>query len=75
MAKKLSLLDLDKEKFIEKIVSMTLPRPMNYAMIIKINKGTIPIGDEQVPDLEMGQTDAAFNHLRLCVIKITRDKS
>ena len=54
MAKKLSLLDLNKEEFTNKIVSMTTPRPMNYSVIIKVNKGTIPIIEEQVPDLEMG---------------------
>lgn len=54
MAKKLSLLDFNKEEFIKKVVNMTTPRPMNYAMIIKVNKGTIPIMNEQVPDLEMG---------------------
>ena len=54
IARKLSLLDLSKEKFVTKVVNMTTPRPMNYAMIIKVNKGAIPITYEQVPDLEMG---------------------
>ena len=54
IARKLSLLDLGKEEFVKRVVGMTTPRPMNYAMIIKVNKGTIPIMDEQVPDLEMG---------------------
>ena len=54
LAKKLPLLDLNQEEFVKKVVSITTPRPMNYSMIIKVNKGTIPIMDEQVPDLEMG---------------------
>ena len=54
MAKKLALLDLSKEEFVNKVVSITTPRPMNYSIIIKVNKGTIPIIEEQVPDLEMG---------------------
>lgn len=54
IAKKLPILDLNKEDFVTKVVNMTTPRPMNYAMVIKVNKGTIPIMDEQVPDLEMG---------------------
>jgi glyoxylase-like metal-dependent hydrolase (beta-lactamase superfamily II)/rhodanese-related sulfurtransferase len=54
MAKKLALLDLSKEEFVNKVVSMTTPRPMNYSVVIKVNKGTIPIMEEQVPDLEMG---------------------
>jgi hypothetical protein len=54
MAKQLSLIDLSKEDFVKKVVSMSTPRPMNYSMVIKVNKGTIPITEEQVPDLEMG---------------------
>lgn len=53
-AKSLPLLDLAKPDFISKVVSITTPRPMNYSMIIKINKGTIPISPMQIPDLEMG---------------------
>jgi hypothetical protein len=45
---------LSKEEFVNKVVSMTTPRPMNYSVVIKVNKGTIPIMEEQVPDLEMG---------------------
>jgi glyoxylase-like metal-dependent hydrolase (beta-lactamase superfamily II) len=54
MAKKLPLLDLEKSAFVSKVVSITTPRPMNYSMIIKINKGTIPVSPMQIPDLEMG---------------------
>jgi len=54
MARNLFLLDLRKEDFVKKVVSMALPRPMNYAMIIKVNKGTMPLLEDQVPDLEMG---------------------
>ncbi len=53
-AKKLPLLDLNQSDFVSKVVSITTPRPMNYSIIIKINKGTIPISPEQIPDLEMG---------------------
>ena len=53
-AKKLPLLDLGQAEFVTKVVSITTPRPMNYSMIIKINKGIIPISPEQIPDLEMG---------------------
>jgi len=53
-AKKLPLLDLGQAEFVSKVVSITTPRPMNYSMIIKINKGVIPIAPEQIPDLEMG---------------------
>ncbi|MGQ0605359.1 MAG: MBL fold metallo-hydrolase [Candidatus Nitrosotenuis sp.] len=53
-AKKLPLLDLGQAEFVTKVVSITTPRPMNYSMIIKINKGMIPISPVQIPDLEMG---------------------
>lgn len=53
-AKKLPLLDLNQSEFVAKVVSITTPRPMNYSMIIKVNKGVIPIAPEQIPDLEMG---------------------
>ncbi|MBI5147084.1 MAG: MBL fold metallo-hydrolase [Thaumarchaeota archaeon] len=54
MAKKIPLLDLDQQGFVSKVVSITTPRPMNYSMIIKINRGVIPISPMQIPDLEMG---------------------
>lgn len=54
MAKTLPLLDLSQAEFVSKVVSITTPRPMNYFMIIKINKGTIPISPMQIPDLKIG---------------------
>ncbi|MBI5698594.1 MAG: MBL fold metallo-hydrolase [Thaumarchaeota archaeon] len=53
-AKTLPLLDLGQPEFVSKVVSITTPRPMNYSMIIKINKGVIPVSPMQIPDLEMG---------------------
>ncbi|MDH3677325.1 MAG: rhodanese-like domain-containing protein [Nitrosopumilus sp.] len=52
--KNLALIDLSKKEFVSKVVNLTTPRPMNYSTMIKVNKGTIPIMEEQVPDLEMG---------------------
>lgn len=54
LAKTLPLLDLDKQQFVSKVVSIATPRPMNYSMIIKVNKGVIPFESSMVPDLEMG---------------------
>jgi glyoxylase-like metal-dependent hydrolase (beta-lactamase superfamily II) len=54
MARSLPLLDLPQPEFVSKVVSITTPRPMNYSMIIKVNKGTIPVSPMQIPDLEMG---------------------
>lgn len=48
------VLKLSKEDFIQQVVGITLPRPMNYAKIIQINKGTIPLNAKEIPDLEMG---------------------
>ena len=59
-AKSLPLLDLAQKDFVEKVVSITTPRPMNYSMIIKVNKGTIPISPMQIPDLEMGPNRCAI---------------
>jgi len=53
-AKNLPLLDMDKAEFVSKIARATMPRPMNYSMIIKINRGSIPVPVHQIPDLEMG---------------------
>ncbi len=53
-AKTLPLLDLSEADFVAKVASITTPRPMNYSVIIKINRGTIPISPMQIPDLEMG---------------------
>lgn len=53
-AKNLPLMDLEKDEFVTRVVGITTPRPMNYSMIIKVNKGDVPIVQDQVPDLEMG---------------------
>lgn len=53
-AQKLPLLNINKEEFVNKIAGITTPRPMNYSIIIKVNKGLVPIMPQQVPDLEMG---------------------
>lgn len=54
MAKKLPLLDLAKDEFVKQVVAITNPRPMNYGMIIKVNKGIIPTNPMMIPELEMG---------------------
>ena len=53
-AKKLPLLDLSKEEFVQKVISISTPRPMNYGVVIKVNRGTIPLNPLMIPDLEMG---------------------
>ena len=48
------ILKLSKEEFVKKVVSVTVPRPMNYQKIIQINKGSIPLINTEIPDLELG---------------------
>lgn len=60
-SKRLPLLDLPKPEFIEKVVAVTLPRPMNYRKIISINKGELELVNTEVPDLEIGPNRCAIN--------------
>ena len=60
-AKKLLFLNLNKEEFVKKAVSITTLRPMNHAIIIKLNKGTIPINNEQSSELEMGSNRCSIS--------------
>jgi len=48
------VLKLSKEDFVKQVVSIVVPRPMNYQKIIQINKGSIPLTPSDVPDLELG---------------------
>ena len=48
------VLKLSKEEFVKQVVSIAVPRPMNYQRIIQINKGSIPLAQSEIPDLEMG---------------------
>ena len=48
------VLKLSKEEFVKQVVSIAVPRPMNYQRIIQINKGSIPLTQDEIPDLELG---------------------
>ena len=48
------ILKLSKEDFVKQVVGVTVPRPMNYQNIIQINKGSIPLIQSDIPDLELG---------------------
>ena len=52
--RKHEILKLSKEDFVKQVVSIAVPRPMNYQRIIQINKGSIPLTPSDVPDLELG---------------------
>ena len=60
-SKNLPLLDISKQEFLKKVVSMVAPRPMNYQKIIAINKGEVELIQSDIPDLEMGPNRCAVN--------------
>ncbi|MCV0401820.1 MAG: MBL fold metallo-hydrolase [Nitrosopumilus sp.] len=60
-SKNLQWIDLSKEEFIKKVVSITLPRPMNYRKIITINKGELELVHSDIPDLEIGPNRCAID--------------
>ncbi|MCV0366785.1 MAG: MBL fold metallo-hydrolase [Nitrosopumilus sp.] len=62
-SKKLPWLDIAKQEFIEKVLAITVPRPMNYQKIIQINKGEIKINSLEIPDLEIGPNRCAVDVL------------
>ena len=53
-AKQHAILKLSKDEFVKNIEKATHPRPMNYRKIIEINKGSIPLTEKDIPDLEIG---------------------
>ena len=60
-SKKLPWLDISKQDFVQKVVSVTLPRPMNYRKIIAINKGELKLIHSEIPDLEIGPNRCAVD--------------
>ncbi len=60
-AKNLSILELSHDVFIDKVVGMTLPRPMNYEKIIQINKSSQPVPISEVANLEIGPNRCAIS--------------
>ena len=60
-SKKLPWLDLSKQEFVSKVVSITVPRPMNYKKIISINKGETELIHSEIPDLEIGPNRCAVD--------------
>ncbi|MHB9160280.1 MAG: MBL fold metallo-hydrolase [Nitrosotalea sp.] len=60
-AKKISILELLHDAFINKVVSTTLARPMNYERIIQINKSSQPALVSEVANLEIGPNRCAIS--------------
>ena len=57
------VLKLSKEDFVKQVVGLSVPRPMNYQRIIQINKGSIPLTDSEVPDLELGPNRCSISEI------------
>jgi glyoxylase-like metal-dependent hydrolase (beta-lactamase superfamily II)/rhodanese-related sulfurtransferase len=60
-AKSLSILELSHDIFIDKVVGMTLPGPMNYEKIIQMNKSSQPVPISEVANLEIGPNRCAIS--------------
>ncbi len=60
-AKKMLMLGLSHDKFIDKVMSTTLPRPMNYEKIIQINKSLQQVPTLDVANLEIGPNRCAIS--------------
>lgn len=60
-SRKLPWLDISKQEFVKKVISITVPRPMNYKRIISINKGEIDLVPSEIPDLEIGPNRCAVD--------------
>jgi glyoxylase-like metal-dependent hydrolase (beta-lactamase superfamily II)/rhodanese-related sulfurtransferase len=58
--RKVKLLSIPKNDFIEFMVSSVPPRPANYEKIIQINKGLIPCNRINIGDLEEGPNSCAI---------------
>ncbi|MDH3277206.1 MAG: rhodanese-like domain-containing protein [Nitrosopumilus sp.] len=60
-SQKLPWLDISKQDFVNKVVAITRPRPMNYRKIITVNKGELKLVQSEIPDLEIGPNRCAID--------------
>lgn len=61
MTRKMALLELSHDIFVDKVVSTTLTRPMNYEKIIQINKSSNQVPVSEVANLEIGPNRCAIS--------------
>ena len=54
LKKKIKLLSMNEDEFVNQVTDTLPSRPMNYKTIIEINKRILPFDDMQMPDLEAG---------------------
>jgi len=59
--KKVKLLSMNKEEFIDYIADTLQPRPGNYKTIISINKKMLPYDEIEMADLEAGPNSCAIS--------------
>jgi glyoxylase-like metal-dependent hydrolase (beta-lactamase superfamily II)/rhodanese-related sulfurtransferase len=60
LQKKLKVLCMSKEEFVDFVSKSIPPKPMNYMAIISINKKMLPYDGIQIPDLEAGPNSCAI---------------
>lgn len=60
-SKKLPWLDIPKQEFVNKVLDITVPRPMNYQKIINVNKGALELVSSEIPDMEIGPNRCAVD--------------
>ncbi|MGD1838663.1 MAG: MBL fold metallo-hydrolase [Nitrososphaeraceae archaeon] len=61
LRKKINLLSMNKDEFINSITKTIPPKPSNYQIIISINKKMKPSLQAQIPDLEAGPNSCAIS--------------
>jgi len=61
LKKKIRLLSMNKEEFVSLVTETVPPKPMNYKIIISINKKMLPYDDVQIPDLESGPNSCSIS--------------
>jgi glyoxylase-like metal-dependent hydrolase (beta-lactamase superfamily II)/rhodanese-related sulfurtransferase len=61
LKKKIRLLSMNKEEFVSLVTETVPPKPMNYKIIISINKKMLPYDEVQIPDLEAGPNSCSIS--------------
>jgi len=56
-----NLLSMNKDEFVNFIIETLPPRPLNYRIIISINKKMLPYDGVEIPDLESGPNSCAIS--------------
>ena len=61
LKKKIRLLSMNKEEFVSLVTETVPPKPLNYKIIISINKKMLPYDEVQIPDLEAGPNSCSIS--------------